>query len=88
VRKAGKLADLALKAGVDETRAGADEGRILAAQQAAIFAGGGDYRATNSSSARARMRSSAATRPGGESCRDAISSLSNSPASTATIMPP
>ena len=43
VRKAGKLADLALKAAVDETRAGADEGRILAAQQAAIFAGGGDY---------------------------------------------
>src|SRR5947199_2332540 len=42
VRKAGKLADLALKAAVAETRAGADEGRILAAQQAAIFAGGGD----------------------------------------------
>ncbi len=43
VRKAGKLGDLALKAGIEETRAGADEGRILAAQQAAIFAGGGDY---------------------------------------------
>ncbi|WP_119269817.1 M24 family metallopeptidase [Taklimakanibacter deserti] len=43
VRKAGKLADLALEAGIEETRAGADEGRILAAQQAAIFAGGGDY---------------------------------------------
>ena len=43
MRKAGKLADLALKAAVDETRDGADEGRILAAQQAAIFAGGGDY---------------------------------------------
>jgi Xaa-Pro dipeptidase len=43
VRKAGKLADLALKAALTETRAGADEGRILAAQQAAIFAGGGDY---------------------------------------------
>jgi Xaa-Pro dipeptidase len=43
VRKAGKLADLALKAGIEETRAGADEGRILAAQQAAIFAAGGDY---------------------------------------------
>lgn len=43
VRKAGKLADLALEAGVAETRAGADEGRILAAQQAAVFAGGGDY---------------------------------------------
>jgi Xaa-Pro dipeptidase len=43
VRKAGKLGDLALKAAVEETRAGADEGRILAAQQASIFAGGGDY---------------------------------------------
>ena len=43
VRKAGKLGDLALKAALEETRAGADEGRILAAQQAAIFAGGGDY---------------------------------------------
>ncbi|MGE3875535.1 MAG: M24 family metallopeptidase [Parvibaculaceae bacterium] len=43
VRKAGRLGDLALEAGVEQTRAGADEGRILAAQQAAIFAGGGDY---------------------------------------------
>ncbi len=43
VRKAGKLGDLALQAGVKATRAGADEGKILAAQQAAIFAGGGDY---------------------------------------------
>ena len=43
VRRAAKLADLALEAAVAETRAGADEGRILAAQQAAIFAGGGDY---------------------------------------------
>ena len=43
VRKAGKLADLALAAAIEETHAGADEGRILAAQQAAIFAAGGDY---------------------------------------------
>jgi Xaa-Pro dipeptidase len=43
VRKAGKLGDLALKAGIAETRAGADEGKILAAQQSAVFAGGGDY---------------------------------------------
>jgi len=43
VRKAGKLGDLALRAAIEETRTGADEGRILAAQQAAIFAGGGDY---------------------------------------------
>ena len=43
VRKAGKLGDKALKAAVKATRAGADEGDILAAQQAAVFAGGGDY---------------------------------------------
>jgi Xaa-Pro dipeptidase len=43
VRKAGALGDLALKAAIRKTRAGADEGDILAAQQAAIFAGGGDY---------------------------------------------
>lgn len=43
VRKAGKLGDLALEAGIAEARPGADEGRILAAQQAVIFSGGGDY---------------------------------------------
>jgi Xaa-Pro dipeptidase len=43
VRKAGKLGDAALKAAIEATRAGADEGDILAAQQAAVFAGGGDY---------------------------------------------
>jgi Xaa-Pro dipeptidase len=43
VRKAGELADKALDAAIAETRAGADEGAILAAQQAAIFKGGGDY---------------------------------------------
>ena len=43
VRKAGRLGDLALEAAIAETRAGAGEGRILAAQQAAVFAGGGDY---------------------------------------------
>ena len=43
VRKAGKLGDAALKAAIAETHAGADEGRILAAMQGAIFAGGGDY---------------------------------------------
>jgi len=43
VRKAGKLGDGALKAAIELTRAGADEGAILAAQQAAVFAGGGDY---------------------------------------------
>jgi Xaa-Pro dipeptidase len=43
VREAGRLGDAALKAGIEATRAGADEGDILAAQQAAVFAGGGDY---------------------------------------------
>ena len=43
VRKAGELGDAALKAGIRKTKAGADEGDILAVQQSAIFAGGGDY---------------------------------------------
>ncbi len=43
VRKAGVLGEEALKAGIRKTRAGADEGDILAAQHAAIFSGGGDY---------------------------------------------
>ena len=43
VRKAGELGDEALKAGIRKTKAGADEGDILAAQHSAIFSGGGDY---------------------------------------------
>jgi Xaa-Pro dipeptidase len=43
IRKAGQLGDAALKAAIRKTKAGADEGDILAAQQAAIFSGGGDY---------------------------------------------
>ena len=43
VHRAGKLGDEALKAAIRKTRAGANEGDILAAQQAAIFSGGGDY---------------------------------------------
>jgi Xaa-Pro dipeptidase len=43
VRKAGQLGDQALAAAIRKTKAGADEGDILAAMQAAIFAGGGDY---------------------------------------------
>ena len=43
VRRAAVLADAALDAGLAETRAGAEEGRILAAMQGAVFAGGGDY---------------------------------------------
>jgi len=43
VRKAAELGDAAYHAGLDEIRAGADEGRILAAMQGAVFEGGGDY---------------------------------------------
>lgn len=43
VRRAGALCNDALAAGLAEIRAGADEGRILAAMQGAIFEGGGDY---------------------------------------------
>jgi Xaa-Pro dipeptidase len=43
VRRAAGLADAALEAALAETRAGADEGRILAAMQGAVIEGGGDY---------------------------------------------
>jgi Xaa-Pro dipeptidase len=43
VRRAGELGDASLEAGLAATRAGADEGEILAAMQGAVFAGGGDY---------------------------------------------
>lgn len=42
-RRAAELADDALDAGIDVTRAGAYEGDILAAMQGAVFTGGGDY---------------------------------------------
>jgi len=43
VRWAGELGDASLDAALAQTYAGANEGDILAAQQAAVFAGGGDY---------------------------------------------
>ena len=43
VRRAGELGDAAFRAAVRKAKVGADEGEILAAQQAAIFRGGGDY---------------------------------------------
>lgn len=43
VRKAGELADAALDAAISVAKAGADEGRILAAMHSAIFEAGGDY---------------------------------------------
>jgi Xaa-Pro dipeptidase len=43
VRRAAELSDAADRAGIAATRAGADEGEILAAQQAAVFRAGGDY---------------------------------------------
>jgi Xaa-Pro dipeptidase len=42
-RKAAELADAALAAGLGEIRAGANEADILAAMQAAVLEGGGDY---------------------------------------------
>jgi Xaa-Pro dipeptidase len=43
VRRAAELADEAYDAALAEIRSGADEGRILAAMQAKVFEGGGDY---------------------------------------------
>jgi Xaa-Pro dipeptidase len=43
VREAARLSDAADQAAIALLRDGADEGDILAAQQAAIFRGGGDY---------------------------------------------
>ncbi|MBH0239294.1 M24 family metallopeptidase [Methylobrevis albus] len=47
VREAARLADLAFEAGMAEIRPGADEGRILAAMQGAVFEGGGEYPAND-----------------------------------------
>ena len=43
VRKAGQLSDEALDAAIAKTKAGADEGDILAAMHSVIFSAGGDY---------------------------------------------
>ncbi|HEY8566639.1 MAG TPA: Xaa-Pro peptidase family protein [Beijerinckiaceae bacterium] len=43
VRQAAALSDAADRAAIELIRPGADEGAILAAQQGAVFAGGGDY---------------------------------------------
>ena len=43
MKKAAIYADLALDAAIDKTKAGADEGKILAAMQSAVFEAGGDY---------------------------------------------
>ena len=43
VRRAAELADAALAAAIEHTRAGVDEGVILARMHDAIFEGGGDY---------------------------------------------
>jgi Xaa-Pro dipeptidase len=43
VREAARLSDLADRAALEATTAGADEGEILAAMHHAIFAAGGDY---------------------------------------------
>ncbi len=43
VREAARLSDLADRAAIEATEAGADEGVILAAMHSAIFSAGGDY---------------------------------------------
>jgi Xaa-Pro dipeptidase len=43
VREAGRLCDAADRAAIDTICAGVDEGDVLAAQQGAVFRGGGDY---------------------------------------------
>ena len=43
VREAARLSDLADRAGLEATRAGADEGEILAEMHRVLFAEGGDY---------------------------------------------
>lgn len=43
IRRAAELSDDALDAALEETRAGAFEGDILAAMQGAVFKGGGEY---------------------------------------------
>ena len=43
VREAALLSDMADKAAIEHTHAGADEGAILAAMHSAIFTAGGDY---------------------------------------------
>jgi Xaa-Pro dipeptidase len=43
VRRAAALADAAMKAGLEQIGPGADEAWVLAAMQATILAGGGDY---------------------------------------------
>jgi len=43
VRRAGELADAAWDAALEVAIPGADEGKVLAAMQGAIFEGGGDY---------------------------------------------
>ena len=63
VREAARLSDLADRAAIEATRAGADEGEILAAMHQCDFRRpAATIPATNSSSARAPTRCSAATR--------------------------
>ena len=47
VKKAAKLADIAMEAAWKHTRAGVNESKILAEMQGAIFTGGGDYPAND-----------------------------------------
>ena len=85
VRRAAELADDALDAGLGEIRAGADEGKILAAMQGAVFSGGGDYPGNPFIVGSGRDALLCRIRRAGGRCRRTTRSRSNSPASTGSI---
>lgn len=87
VRQAAVLSDAADRAALGEIRAGADEGRVLAAQHAAIFEGGGDYPGNEFIIGSGREALLCRYNRGAGVSTRGTSSRWNSPASTGTIMP-
>ena len=73
VREAARLSDLADRAAIEATAAGADEGEILADMHPAIFAAGGDYPGNEFIIGSAPTRCCAATRAVGASSPPTIS---------------
>jgi Xaa-Pro dipeptidase len=86
-KRAAVLADAALKVGLEQSRPGADEAWILAAMQAAILAGGGDYPGNEFIIGSGEMRCCVDTSRIGACCRTTISLRWNSPAPGGTTMP-
>jgi Xaa-Pro dipeptidase len=85
-KRAVVLADAALK-GLEQSRPGADEAWTLAAMQAAILTGGGDYPGNEFIIRSGEMRCCAGTSRIGACCRTTISLRWNSPAPGGTTMP-